>query len=54
VVELFQAHRIAGQDVLSAQSMLSDPEMKGWPRPRVREGKQRLIDIEAELQRRLL
>jgi peptide chain release factor 1 len=54
VVELFQAHRIAEHDVLSAQSMMSDPEMKGLAEAEVRDGKQRLVDIEAELQRRLL
>jgi len=54
VVEMFKAHRIAEQDVLSAQSMMSDPEMKELAEAEIREGKQRLVNIESELQRRLL
>jgi len=54
VVELFKAYCGADQDVQSAQSMVSDPEMKELAEAEIREGKQRLVDIEAELQRRLL
>jgi peptide chain release factor 1 len=54
VVELFAAHRVAEQDVRSAQSMMSDPEMKELAEAEVREGKQKLANIEAELQSRLL
>jgi peptide chain release factor 1 len=54
VVELFKAYRVADQDVQSAQTMISDPEMKELAEAEIREGKQKLISIEAELQRRLL
>jgi peptide chain release factor 1 len=54
VVELFKAYRMAEDDVQSAQSMISDPEMKELAEAEIRDGKQRLVSIEAELQRRLL
>ena len=54
VVELFKAYRMAEQDVQSAQTMVSDPEMKELAETEIRDGKQRLVGIEAELQRRLL
>jgi peptide chain release factor 1 len=54
VVELFKAYRLAEGDVQSAQSMVSDPEMKELAEAEIRGGKQRLVNIEAELQQRLL
>src|SRR5262249_46558046 len=54
VVELFKAYRAAEQDVQSAQTMISDPEMRELAEAEIREGKQRLISIEAEIQRQLL
>jgi peptide chain release factor 1 len=54
VVELFKAYRGADHAVQSAQSMVSDPEMKELAEAEIREGKQKLVNIEAELQRRLL
>ena len=54
VVALFSAYRAAESDVQSAQSMISDPEMKELAEAEIRDGKQKLIGIESELQRRLL
>jgi peptide chain release factor 1 len=54
VVRLFEAYRAAQEDVHGAQGMISDPEMKEYAETEIREGKQKLAHIEAELQRRLL
>ena len=54
VVALFSAYRAAERDVHAALSMISDPEMKELAESEIREGKQKLSDIETELQRRLL
>jgi peptide chain release factor 1 len=54
VVKLYEKHRAAEQEVHGAQSMISDPEMKELAEAEIREGKQKLAQIEAELQRRLL
>ena len=54
VVALYSAYRAAEHDVQSAQSMMSDPEMKELAEAEIRDGKQKLVSIESELQRRLL
>ena len=54
VVKLYEKHRAAEQEVHGAQTMISDPEMKELAEAEIREGKQKLTQIEAELQRRLL
>ncbi len=54
VVKLYERHRAAEQEVHGAQTMISDPEMKELAEAEIREGKQKLAQIEAELQRRLL
>ena len=54
VVELFKSYRATEGDVQAAQSMVSDPEMKELAETEIREGKQKLSSIEAELQRLLL
>jgi len=54
VVKLFDAHRATEEDVHVAQTMISDPEMKELADAEIRDGKQKLARIEAELQRRLL
>jgi peptide chain release factor 1 len=54
VVKLFEAYRATERDVHVAQAMISDPEMKELADSEIREGKQKLARIEAELQRRLL
>jgi hypothetical protein len=54
VVALYNAYLVAEHDVQSAQSMMSDPEMKELAEAEIRDGKQKLVGIESELQRRLL
>jgi peptide chain release factor 1 len=54
VVKLYEKHRAAEQEVHGAQTMISDPEMKELAEAEIRDGKQKLVQIEAELQRRLL
>jgi len=54
VVELFESYRATERDVQAAQSMISDPELKELAEAEIREGKQKLSNIEAELQRLLL
>ena len=54
VVELFNAYKAAERDVASALQLASDPEMRELAEAEVREGKQRLAGIEAELQGQLL
>jgi peptide chain release factor 1 len=54
VVELYNAYKAAERDVTSALQLASDPEMRELAEAEVREGKQRLAGIEAELQGQLL
>jgi peptide chain release factor 1 len=53
-VELYALYRATERDVQAAQAMVSDPEMKELAEAEIREGKQKLNSIEAELQRLLL
>jgi len=54
VVRLFEAYRSTEQDVHTAQAMISDPEMRELADTEVREGKQKLARLEAEIQQKLL
>ncbi len=54
VVELFHAYQKSERDIAAALDLTSDPEMRELAEPEVREGRQRLVDIEAELQKLLL
>jgi peptide chain release factor 1 len=54
VVELYAAHRHAERDVASAMEMAGDPEMRELAEAEVRDGRQRLLEIEEELQKQLL
>ena len=54
VVKLYEKHRAAEQEVHGAQTMISDPEMRELAEAEIRDGKQKLVQLEAELQRRLL
>ena len=54
VVELFHAYQKSERDVAAALDLTSDPEMRELAEPEVREGRQRLVDIEADLQKLLL
>ena len=54
VVELFHAYQKGERDVAAALDLTGDPEMRELAEPEVREGRQRLVEIEAELQKLLL
>ena len=54
VVERFDAYRRVEADIRSAQEMASDPEMRELADAEVREGRERLVSLEGELQRLLL
>src|SRR5512134_3786434 len=54
VVELYSAYRRTLADIQSAQDMTADPEMRELAEAEVRQGRERLIALEAELQRVLL
>ena len=54
VVDLFHAYQKSERDIAAALDLTSDPEMRELAEPEVREGRQRLVDIEAELQKLLL
>ena len=54
VVELYQAYRSGEDDVRTAQEMAGDPAMRDFAESEIRETRQRLEKLEAELQTRLL
>ncbi len=54
VVEQYRAWLQCEQDMLDAQEMLSDPEMKEFAAAEIEEGKARLEQIELDLQKLLL
>ncbi len=54
VVELYALHRKAEHDVAAAQELAGDPEMRELAEAEVREGRARLEQLEAELQKQLL
>jgi len=53
-VELYHAYVQRERDVAAAQEMANDPEMRELAEAEINEGRQRLLDLEAELQRQLL
>jgi peptide chain release factor 1 len=54
VVQLYSAYRSSEDDIRTAQEMSSDPLMREFAEAEIKQGKERLSSIEAELQRRLL
>ena len=54
VVELYQSYRKSEEDIQAAQEMASDPAMREFAEAEIRETRQRLTQIEAELQQQLL
>jgi len=54
VVELYNAFRAGERDVAGALELAADPEMRELAETEVREGRARLAEIEAELQKQLL
>ncbi len=54
VAELFGQYRQAEDDLAAAQEMLADPQMKAYGEAEIKAGKERLAQLEAELQKLLL
>ena len=54
VVTRFREHERTQSDLLSAQEMLSDPDMKHFAEEEIGAAKARLVDLEADLERLLL
>ena len=54
IVERFREFRGVEGDIAAAQEMLADADMKGYAEAEMREGRERLVLIEADLQKLLL
>ena len=54
VVKLYQSYRKSEEDIQAAQEMASDPAMREFAEAEIRDTRQRLAQIEAELQQQLL
>jgi len=54
MVELHNRYRDTEQDVLEAQALLADPEMKTYAEGEIKAGRERLVALESELQKLLL
>jgi peptide chain release factor 1 len=54
VVELFKAYQQTEKHIAEAQAMLNDAEMKEFADAEIREGKEKIIQLEADLQKELL
>ncbi|GJL76536.1 peptide chain release factor 1 [Nitrosomonas sp.] len=54
VVDLYHAYQQAEQDMITAREMASDPEMREFAETEMQTGKEKLAEIEAELQQQLL
>ena len=54
VVELYQAYRQGEEDMQTAQGMVSDPALRDFAEAEIRDTRQRLAQIEVELQQQLL
>ena len=54
VVALYHAHQACVADIATAQGMASDPEMREFAEAEMKQGRERLEQIEVELQKQLL
>ena len=54
VVTLYHAHQACTADLVTAQEMTSDPEMREFADAEIKSGRERLEQIEADLQKALL
>jgi peptide chain release factor 1 len=54
LVALYQNYQQAQADIVSAQEMLSDPEMKEFAQEEINDAKQRMEDLQGDLQKMLL
>jgi peptide chain release factor 1 len=54
VVDLFEKYRRAESDIAAAQDMLADPQMRIYAEAEIKSGKEKLGELETELQKLLL
>ncbi|TAL56271.1 peptide chain release factor 1 [Pandoraea sp.] len=54
VVEQYGLYRQASDDVLAAQDLATDPEMRAFAEEEIETARKRMVELEAELQRMLL
>lgn len=54
VVELYNRYKQSERDVQTAREMSADPEMREFAEAEIQAGKEKLVQIEAELQKQLL
>lgn len=54
IVEQYHLYEQAGKDIVEAQKMLSDPEMKEFAQEEIEAGKKKLEEVELTLQKLLL
>ena len=54
VVELYEAHQAFATDIATAMTMIGDPEMREFADEEVKHGRERLEQIEVDLQKQLL
>ncbi|HSQ04482.1 MAG TPA: PCRF domain-containing protein, partial [Burkholderiales bacterium] len=54
VVELYRGYRSGEDDIRTAQEMAADPEMREFAETEIRQTRERLAQIEGELQKQLL
>jgi peptide chain release factor 1 len=54
VVELYRSYRSGEEDIHTAEEMLNDPAMREFAEAEIRETRERLLQLEAELQQQLL
>jgi len=54
VVDLYHAYQQVEQDLQTAREMSSDPEMRAFAETEIQAGKEKLAEIETELQKQLL
>ncbi len=54
VVELYHAYQACQADIEAAQEMLNDAEMKAFAEAEIKQGQERLAQLDGELQKQLL
>ncbi len=54
VVALYHAHQACAADIATAQDMVNDPELREFAEDEVKQGRERLQQIEEDLQKQLL
>ncbi len=54
IVELYDSYQLTIGDVQTAREMSADPEMREFAEEEIRTGKEKLVELETELQNQLL